>query len=244
MEGVDDVGDMNVDITILLVRNPFETHRSYSLFVERYMRGWGPRTFQEFIRLWEKTNLHWVNGPGAPEWVQTEDQSMIGRVLVLRYEHLLSDPMQALTPLVTAGVISSSQQLKDALYAASPAFHPSPRCHLADFLSTVGKVCEEGGQEDHRKTDQSNNGQSNTGHHNIEQSSGNEGVRVVRASRNALEGFTPEEATRTFKRKRQVLQKLGYSLVPPGQSCSSACRKAKAEGKEASLGEGKSESAV
>jgi hypothetical protein len=111
--GVDDLAGIDVDMTILLIRNPFDTHKSYNVFVEQ-MRGWGPRTFPKFVRLWETTNLHWA---------QTEEASSKGRLLILRYEHLLTDPVQALSPLVAAGV-SSLHHLQRALRAAAPAFRP------------------------------------------------------------------------------------------------------------------------
>ena len=195
--GEDDLAGMDdVDLTILLIRNPFDTHQSYKKFVER-LRAWGPRTLPELVRLWEKVNLHWVSGPGAPEWVQTEETSSVGRLLVLRYEHLLADPMQALSALVATG-LTSSKQLQDALHVAAPAFRPSPPCHVQPEEGYVGVQ--------------------------VQQCVGGREGSALRAARNALENYGEEEVKRAFKRKRQVLQRFGYSLAAPGQACARDCR--------------------
>jgi hypothetical protein len=200
--GIDDLGDADVDVTILLVRNPFDTYRSYDIFSER-MRGWGPpKSFEDFVGLWEKTNLHWTQSEVASK------TSSVGRLLVLRYEHLLADPVQALSALVTAG-LTSSVQLQDALRAVAPAFRPSPPCHLPGGTTEVGE------REEGTGAAAGDGGQQCAGDCEQDHGEGN----AVRAARNALKDYTQEEVVHAFKQKQPALQAFGYTLIPPGQSC-------------------------
>jgi hypothetical protein len=212
INGVDDLGGVDVEVTILLVRNPFDSHRSYDLFVER-MRGWGPKTLQEFVQLWEKTNLHWAAGPGAAQWIETEkaeEASVVGRLLVVRYEHLVADPVQSLSALVTAG-LTTPHQLQAALHAVAPAFRASPQCHLTDSASNASA---ENSQEKLRASVHEAHEEPSHQDGGAESEGG-----TMRATRNALDGYSQEKVEAVFKRNKHAFQAFGYSCVPPGRTC-------------------------